>query len=259
MRGTTFPSNESNGKGRKIEHVGVAGSGTMGTQLVAYFLSRDLKVTLFTSNPTRAKTLLNDFLKERFPKLQQVANTEQLTITSDLYVLCKTQIIIETMKEDLMIKRDFVSRIVEIDSSVIIGSCTSSLTLKQISNGIEDNGRIQVIHFSNPVAKMRVIELVLSKEISKQTKVRLEEFFSKLEHEVVEVPDIPGYVINSIIFAMIEQANNLEKVHGIPSESIDTLMRVGCGFPMGPFEIEKLIGSQTVELVRKNLRDNSQD
>jgi 3-hydroxybutyryl-CoA dehydrogenase len=257
MRGRVFPSNESKSNDRNIEHIGVAGSGTMGTQLVAYLLSRSLKVTLFTRNPTRAKTLLNDFLTERYPKLLDISDTDQLTVSSDLNVLCETQIIIETMKEDLMIKRDFIRRVIEKDSSVIIGSCTSSLTLKQVSNGIQDSGRIQVIHFSNPVAKMKVIELVPSNEISDHTKLRLEEFFSKLEHEVVEVPDIPGYVINSIIFAMIEKANLLTKKHGIPSEDIDTLMRVGCGFPMGPFEIEKLIGAQTVDLIRKNLSRNS--
>jgi 3-hydroxybutyryl-CoA dehydrogenase len=256
MRDTIFASNESEGNNRNIEHVGVAGSGTMGTQLVAYFLSRSLRVTLFTRNPTRAKALLNDFLNERYPKLLDVSNTDQLTVSSDLNVLCETQIIIETIKEDLVLKRDFIKRIVEKDPSVIIGSCTSSLTLKQITNGLKNSSKVQVIHFSNPVAKMKVIELVSSRNASEETRARLNNFFSKLEHVVIEVPDIPGYVINSIIFAVFEKANFLVKEYGISRGDIDVLMKVGCGFPMGPFEIEQLIGTQTVELIRKNLMND---
>jgi 3-hydroxybutyryl-CoA dehydrogenase len=256
MSGAINPTYMGKGSNREIEHVGVAGCGIMGTQLVAYFLSRGLKVTLFSRNPVRAETLLHQFMMTRYPNLKTTLNSTQLTICSDIKVLCETQIVIETIQEDLMIKRNFIKRLIETNPLIIIGSCTSSLTLKQITNGLHDCGRVQVIHFSNPVAKMKVIEFVPSRNASDQVKEQLNEFFSQLEHKVIEVPDIPGYVINSIIFAILKKANFLHREYGIPKEDVDALMKQGCGFPMGPFEIEKLIGPQTVELIKKNLADN---
>lgn len=257
MSSTLFPSRRYMEKNQEINHVGVAGSGIMGTQLVLYFLSRGLNVTLYTRTPARAKISLKQLAIDRYPKMEPLIDGSQLTICDDIKLLCEAEIVIETIKEDLVTKRDFIKKIIETDPSVIIGSCTSSLMLKQITIGLEDSSNVQVIHFSNPVAKMKVIELVSSVTASEETKVRLSNFFKKLEHVVIEVPDIPGYVINSIIFAILEKANFLVKEYGLSREDIDILMKIGCGFPMGPFEIEQLIGVQTVELIKKNLLNNT--
>lgn len=238
---------------KKIERVGVAGSGTMGIQLVTYLLSRNLDVTLFTRNPSQARVNLNNFISKRYPGLGSVANSSKLTISSEIERLCNNRIVLETIKEDLTIKKEFIKKILETDSEVIIGSCTSSLTLKQLTSGLQDNGKVQVIHFSNPVAKMKVIEFVPSKSSSELTRALLEDFFSHLEHKVFEVPDVTGYVINTVIFSMIEKASFLVNEYGLSREKVDELLKLGCGFPMGPFEIEKLIGIETVDLIRKNL------
>jgi 3-hydroxybutyryl-CoA dehydrogenase len=259
MIDVTPPSVQTESRFKKIERVGVAGSGTMGIQLVTYLLSRNLDVTLFTRNPIEARINLNNFIKKRYPSLASVADSNRLIITSNFETLCENQIVLESIKENLEIKRDFIKRILETNSEIIIGSCTSSLTLKQLTNGLCDKGKVNVIHFSNPVAKMKVIEFVPSIDSSESTKATLKDFFSCLEHRVFEIPDVPGYVINIIIFSMIEKANFLVNEYGVSREDVDDLLKLGCGFPMGPFEIEKLIGAETVKLIRKNLAIGSKD
>jgi 3-hydroxyacyl-CoA dehydrogenase len=212
-------------------------------------------VVLFSRNPFLAKESLDKFLTERYQKTNPEMSSDLVTITSEIELLSETQIVIECIRENLNLKRSFLENLVEMNKSVIIGSCTSSLTLNELTYGMQDEGRIHIIHFSNPVAKMKAIELVISDKASEETVKCIQKFLSQLEHRVIEVPDVPGFVINSIIFAMLEQANSLVKEQGISKENVDELMKIGCGLPMGPFEIEKLIGKETVKLIRQNLNE----
>ena len=237
----------------EIKTIGVAGGGTMGIQLSIFLLSRSFEVVLFSRNPAIAKQSLDKFLKERYRKMDSEINLGHITITSDMRLLSKSQIVLECIKEDLNLKRNFLRNIIEMNESLIVGSCTSSLTLKELTKGIQDGGRIQIIHFSNPVAKMKVIEVVISDKASKEIIKNIQEFLSQLPHKAIEVPDIPGFVINSIIFAMIVKANLLVSEYGVTKQSVDDLIKIGCGLPMGPFEIEELIGEETVKLILQNL------
>jgi 3-hydroxybutyryl-CoA dehydrogenase len=237
----------------ELKKTGIAGAGTMGIQLTALLLSQGFEVVLLSRNPLFATETLNKFLFKRYGKTDPEFDLSRLTITSDIKLLSETQIIIECIKEDLNLKRSLIRDLLEINQTVIVGSCTSSLTLKELTNDIPDHGRVQIIHFSNPVAKMKAIELVISDNASVRVKKDIKIFFSRLQHKVIEVPDVPGFVINTIIFAMLDKANLLVREHGISRENVDELIKTGCGLPMGPFEIEKLIGIETVELIQSNL------
>jgi 3-hydroxybutyryl-CoA dehydrogenase len=237
----------------KMKKTGIAGAGTMGIQLTALLLSQGFEVVLLSRNPLFASETLNRFLFKRYGKSNPEIDLSGLTITSDIKLLSETQIIIECIKEDLNLKKSLIRDLLEINQTAIVGSCTSSLTLKELTDDISDQGRVQIIHFSNPVAKMKAIELVISDNASARVIKDIKIFFTQLQHKVIEVPDVPGFVINTIIFAMLDKANFLVREHGISKENVDLLMKTGCGLPMGPFEIERLIGIQTVELIQSNL------
>ena len=122
-----------------------------------------------------------------------------------------------------------------------------------ITKNLSSNGRVNIIHFSNPVSAMKLAEVVYSPNISVENIAVIELLFKVINYKIFIVPDISGFVINSIIFQMLHKSVLLHVEESIATNDIDNLMKFGCGFPMGPFEIIKLIGPDTVILIFNNL------
>ena len=100
---------------------------------------------------------------------------------------------------------------------------------------------------------MKVAEVVYSPKIQLNDIALIESLFQMINYKIFVVPDIHGFVINSIVFQMLHKSILLHVEEFIATNEIDSLMKLGCGFPMGPFEIIKLIGPDTVIHVLNNL------
>ena len=232
--------------------IGIVGSGKMGMQLGILMGLNEYNVLIFSRNAENARQkFVKDYLG-KFEGLKLRILQQNIAFTENIADLNQTQLIIECVKEDLVVKKQVLEKLL-IKTESLIASCTSSIRLQDLTQNLSTNGRVNIIHFSNPVSVMKVAEVVYSPKIQLNDIALIESLFQMINYKIFVVPDIKGFVINSIIFQMLHKSILLHIEEFIDMNEIDSLMKLGCGFPMGPFEIIKLIGPDTVIHVLNNL------
>ena len=165
----------------------------------------------------------------------------------------EAEMVIEAKKEDLKIKQEFFREMEErVGNHVLLGTCTSSLRIKDIFDNISDKSRCIGVHFFNPPHKMRLVELTLLDQTEPRTLKPLDDLLSPLDKTVIECEDTPGFIVNRILNAILKEARSLEE-EGYEREDIDKAVTDGLNHPMGPFELENYIGEELCCIIRKNL------
>ena len=233
--------------------IGVVGSGKMGMQLAILMGINEYNVLIYSRNAENAKQKFIRNYIGKFEELKFKSLLQTITFTQELTDLNHSLLIIECTKEDIVVKRQVIEQLLTKTES-LIASCTSSFRLQDLTQNFSTNGRVNIIHFSNPVSVMKVAEVVYSPNISMENIAAIELLFQVINYKIFVVPDIIGFVINSIIFQMLYKSILLHVEEDIKLDDIDNLMKYGCGFPMGPFEIIKLVGSDTTISILNNLK-----
>ena len=124
----------------------------------------------------------------------------------------------------------------------ILASTTSSLSVERLA---EASGRPELfvgLHVFNPVTKMKLVELIFPGAASPETRRRALALCEAFEKTPVEVPDVPGFVVNRLLFPYLFNAVRLLEETGMDPADIDTCMKLGAGHPMGPLALLDLVG-----------------
>jgi 3-hydroxybutyryl-CoA dehydrogenase len=123
----------------------------------------------------------------------------------------------------------------------VLASTTSSLSVGELARQSGRPERFGGLHFFNPVHRMALVELAFPPEATDDTRARLLAFCEHLDKTAIEVPDVPGFVVNRLLFpylfsavAMVEQ--------GMSPEAVDECMKLGAGHPMGPLALLDFVG-----------------
>lgn len=226
-------------KGIKI---GIIGTGNMGLQIIKLLANWQIETIAFSRDPIRVESIFSLNILKSSNTNSNLLNF--IKFTNNLEDLIQCQIIIECLPEDLILKRSFYEKF-EFNSELIFASTTSTFTLDEICKNLNSQNCINVVHFSNPVSKLRLVEVVLSPNISTDKKNILINFLSNIQREIVFVPDVPGFILNNLMFALLKQSVLISAQNNIEPEIINKIMKVGCNFPLGPFEIISLVGKNT--------------
>lgn len=167
----------------------------------------------------------------------------RLTVTTDLDALYDRQFVIESVVEDLDVKRHLfaaLDRIVTADA--VLATNTSTLPVVALAATTSHPERVLGLHFFNPVARMRLVEVVRSLVVTQEVLARAQEFVRGLGKEPVVVADEPGFVVNALLFPYLNNAVRLLERGVAPMEEIDRAMTLGANYPMGPFALLDLVG-----------------
>ena len=105
----------------------------------------------------------------------------------------------------------------------------------------------------NPVSKMQMVELVFPPAASQETRARALALCATFEKIAVEVPDVPGFVVNRLLFPYLFSAVRLLEDTGMEAVAIDTCMRLGAGHPMGPLALLDLVGLDVARSIGKTI------
>jgi 3-hydroxybutyryl-CoA dehydrogenase len=171
------------------------------------------------------------------------AAAERLSVVTDPQALAGAAFAVEAVVEDLDVKAGLLARLDRVlGSGAILASTTSSLSIERLA---EASGRPQSflgLHVFNPVTKMKLVELVFPAQASAETRARALALCEAFEKTPVEVPDIPGFVVNRLLFPYLFSAVRLLEESAMPAADIDTCMRLGAGHPMGPLALLDLVG-----------------
>jgi len=166
--------------------------------------------------------------------------------TVDIADLAECDLVVEAIVEDLDAKRETYAALDAVTSdTAIYASNTSSLTITEMAMSTKRPERFLGLHFFNPVPIMKLVEVVRTLMSDDAVVNTVHEFVAKLGKQPVACRDNSGFIVNRLLVPYLLDAIRAYE-EGVGSvEDIDTAMKLGCGYPMGPFTLLDLVGLDT--------------
>ena len=236
--------------------VAVVGAGTMGPGVAATIASHGFKVRLYDIKPEvldRARgtvdTTYETLLAAGFLAQDQVAQgNEGLEFALDLKeALEGVDFVIETIPEDLEVKQSFFRQAEQmVPEKTILASNTSGIPITKLAEACRHPGRVIGMHWSNPPHIIPVIEVIRGAKTEDATVAATRELIERLEMIPVDVlRDVPGFVENRILYAIMREALHLLDQEVASAEDIDAIVKWGIGYKLsviGPLELLDVAG-----------------
>ena len=157
-------------------------------------------------------------------------------------VLKESNLLLECLAEDFDLKTRFLKVCSDHEYSGQIGTCTSSLSITSLQEYAPNAQKYAGVHFMNPPSLIRVVEIVPGDGTSAETIFQLRQWVDSIGCKIIEVKDVPGFLINSILFVMLNQAAHVFATTGLSAEAIDEAMKDVCGHKLGPLATLDMIG-----------------
>lgn len=245
-------------KGSKFspKFVHVIGAGTMGGDIASWCALNGLQVTLQDREAKyiapaikRAYLLFKDKLKA--PNLIQAA-MDRLLPDPDGLGIRRADVIIEAIFENLEVKqRLFKDLETKSKPEAILATNTSSIPLDEINVVMKDPSRLVGMHFFNPVAKMKLVEVVQGDKTSPEVMQKAISFIRRIDRLPLPVKSSPGFLVNRILMPYLMESM-LMLDEGISPAVIDRAA-INFGMPMGPIELADTVGLDICLSVAENL------
>ncbi|HEX5925118.1 MAG TPA: 3-hydroxyacyl-CoA dehydrogenase family protein [Baekduia sp.] len=230
------------------ERLGIVGSGAIACGLAAA-AARHGQVVLWARSDDSAQRA-RATVDKNCGRLSGEVNAEHVRIVQDLAALGAATAIIEAVVEDVGAKAALWRDLAQVaDDGALLGSTTSSLSVAELARASGAPERFVGLHVFNPVPKMKLVELAFPEEASAQTRERATALCEGLGKTAVIVPDIPGFVVNRLLFPYLFSAVALQEETGLAAESIDTCMQLGAGHPMGPLALLDFVGLDVAQAI----------
>lgn len=233
--------------------ISVIGSGTMGNGIAHVFatcpkIETVVLVDLSDEILKNAKEIIKKNLNRQVKKeiISQDKSDESLgkiVFTTDFKKVKESGLVIEAVKEDVVIKKNIFKKLDSIVSKdTIMATNTSSISIDKIAINLKKSQNVIGMHFMNPVPVMKLVEIIKGSQTNNLIVEKTLDYVSSLNKIAVECNDSPGFVSNRILMPMINEAA-FTFMEGVASaESIDQIMKLGMGHPMGPLKLADLIG-----------------
>ncbi len=237
-----------------IKRVGIVGSGIMGSGIAETACVNGFEVVLRSRSQLGAdamgaameKSLGRQVEKEKITPADRDAATSRLTTVSDLNELAACDLVIESVVEDLDVKRQVFTELDRIcPAETILATNTSTLAVVDMAMQTGRPEQVCGIHFFNPAPVMSLVEVVRPLTASDETLAASRTFAESCGKTAVEVKDRAGFIVNALLFPYLNNAVRLLEQGVATRQDIDEAMKGGCGFPMGPFALLDLVGLDT--------------
>jgi 3-hydroxybutyryl-CoA dehydrogenase len=238
-----------NGSGPEL--VGVAGSGAIACGLAAV-AARNAPVLLWARSDASAGKAAAKV--QRLMERCEWAGAENLSVTTSLDDLGAAGFVVEAIVEERSAKCDLMGRLKGVlDEQAVLASTTSSLSIEDLAARCERPDRFVGLHVFNPVTKMDLVELVFPAAASASTRGRALALCEKLGKTAVEVPDLPGFVVNRLLFPFLFEAVRLREETGLEPAAVDACLQLGAGHPMGPLALLDLVGLDVAQAIGRTI------
>jgi 3-hydroxybutyryl-CoA dehydrogenase len=223
------------------EQLGIAGSGAIATGLAVCATTVGDAILWARSETSAARA--RDQIEKACGRMGEGYDYRRVEVVTDLDALAGATFLVEAIAEDMTQKSELLGRLGELAADdAIISTTTSSLSVAELARA---SGRPELfvgLHVFNPVARMKLVELAYPEEATAATRERAAALCVALDKEAVEVPDIPGFVVNQLLFPYLFSAVRFMERTGLEPQAIDTCMQLGAAHPMGPIALLDYIG-----------------
>jgi len=238
----------------QIKTVGVLGCGLMGAGIAQVSaaagyktLVREVEQGFLEKGLGRIRKFLDDGVaKGKVTTEARDTTLGNLTGTTSVDALKDCDLVIEAIIENLEDKRRTYAALEEVvGEQTIFLSNTSSLCITELAAATKRPDRFGGLHFFNPVPLMKLVEVIRALTTSDETYQTVFAFAQSLGKEPITAPDRPGFIVNRLLVPYLLDAIRAYE-NGLGTlEDIDKGMKLGCGYPMGPFTLLDFVGLDT--------------
>lgn len=237
-----------------IKTVGVVGSGIMGSGLAEVIARGGMNVIVRSRSQATAeamvasvgKGLSKQVEKGRLTEEEKGAILDRITAVSELSALADCDLVIESVIEDLETKKSLFAELdVVVKPTAILATNTSTLPVIELAMCTSRPELVCGIHFFNPATAMPLVEIVRPLSASDSTIEIATAFAETCTKQPVQVLDRAGFIVNALLFPYLNNAIRMLEQGTANMADIDTAMKGGCNFPMGPFALLDLVGLDT--------------
>ncbi|SDS58352.1 3-hydroxyacyl-CoA dehydrogenase family protein [Pseudomonas trivialis] len=250
--------------------VAVIGSGTMGKGIVQLLAQSEVtsSIVWIGRSETGCKAAYESLKfswermvnKKRLSTKDAISFSEKVIISNEYEAIKNTDLIIEAVSEDMLIKHKIFRDIASYakDSS-IIASNTSSLSITELASLTKNPENVVGMHFFNPAPVMKLVEIIVGFSTSKHTASWAFDFAKTLHKEPVLVNEAPGFIVNRMLIPMINEAIGILAEGVASAEEIDRAMKFGANHPIGPLALADLIGNDVNLSIMETLHNETGD
>jgi 3-hydroxybutyryl-CoA dehydrogenase len=235
----------------EVRTVGVVGLGTMGAGIAQLCVEAGLETVgreVTEELGVRARDRIAHFLTRKVDKgtLDEAARDAalgRLVLTTELADLGRCDVVIEAIVEELEPKRALFAELDGIcRDDALLATNTSALSVTEIAAATSRPERVAGMHFFNPAPLMRLVEIVRAELTSDEAYETAYELGLRLGKEPVRCHDTPGFVVNRVLIPLMNDCVRVLDEARVTPEDLDTAMKRGAGWPMGPCELVDLVG-----------------
>ncbi|HEV7625134.1 MAG TPA: 3-hydroxybutyryl-CoA dehydrogenase, partial [Streptomyces sp.] len=236
---------------RPVSTVGVAGSGTMASGIAEVFAKAGYETVLAARSEEKAEaakarvaaSFERAVKKGRLTEENRDAALARITPAGSLEALSAVDLAVEAVAEDLEVKRQLFQTLDEVcKPGAVLATTTSSLPVVACARATSRPQDVIGMHFFNPAPAMKLVEVVRTVLTGDEAHATIREVCGTIRKHPVDCGDRAGFIVNALLFPYLNNAVKMVEQHYASLDDIDAAMRLGGGYPMGPFELLDVVG-----------------
>ena len=235
----------------EFRKLGIVGGGAMGKSLAEKVASNGIDVIVVEVSEKKAREARQELAASLDHELEKWGITlsekkvvlNRVHFVADLTKLAGTDLVIETVNEDLETKRDVMRRLGEAcPPDLVFITNTSTLSITEIAAASGRPDKVVGMHFMHPVTRTPVVEIVRGVETSDETYEQAMQLAKALEKTPVKVFEYPGYIMTRVMIPMLNEAMYVVMEGVASAEDVDLAMKLAYEFRIGPLEYADRVG-----------------
>ncbi|MEH1125108.1 3-hydroxyacyl-CoA dehydrogenase family protein [Micromonospora sp. CPCC 206061] len=247
---------------RGIATVGVVGSGTMAIGIIEVFAKAGYEVVSVTRGGEKSarvceavkKSLNKGVVRGKVTEADRDAALGRVTWSTNLDHLADVDMVVEAVVEELTVKQALFASLDEIcKPGVVLATTTSSLPVIECAMSTHRPADVVGLHFFNPAQVMPLVEIVRTIRTSPEALATARAVVAALGKTGVVCGDRSGFVVNALLFPYLNDAVKMLEASYATADDIDHAMKLGCGYPMGPFDLLDVVGLDVSLAIQREL------
>ncbi|MDT0462997.1 3-hydroxyacyl-CoA dehydrogenase family protein [Streptomyces gibsoniae] len=254
--------------GRQVRSVGVAGSGTMASGIAEVFAKAGHEVVIAARTEEKAQTakarigksLARSVDKGRMTAEAAAQTLDRIRPTGSYDDFADVDLALEAVAEDLEIKQQLFATFDKVcKPGAILATTTSSLPVVACARATSRPQDVIGMHFFNPAPAMKLVEVVRTVLTADDVHATVRELCASIRKHPVDCGDRAGFIVNALLFPYLNNAVKMVQEHYASLDDIDAAMKLGGGYPMGPFELLDVVGLDVSLAIEKVLHREFRD
>ena len=242
--------------------VGVVGSGTMAAGIIEVFARAGFEVVSVSRGAEKSaklceavKTSLNKgVVRGKLSEADRDAALGRVSWSATLEHLADVDLVVEAVIEELSVKKALFASLDEIcKPGVLLATTTSSLPVVECAMATGRPADVVGLHFFNPAPVMGLVEVVRTIRTSPEALATATAVCAAVGKRAVVCADRAGFIVNALLFPYLNDAVRMLEASYASADDIDYAMKLGCAYPMGPFELLDVVGLDVSLAIQQEL------